>query len=141
MMRLAFAVAAVLLAVSATGGHAATGIVDTINCTLHQGHLCVADSCRNVQKANQVTIDVPNRTFKNCYLYDSEWKCSTVPVDIDVQDFVIFGITTVSRDIGIKTFYLSRANGKITVHDGAVSGHTATVDFGFCDIESIKKYR
>lgn len=113
-----------------------TGVVparaETLNCLISRGNLCFSTGCQNSGKAQRLSLDLSAGTFRLCPNRFSDQGCSEAPMQFDIRDTAIVGVSKEGPEIAARAVFMNRATGALST--SLLAAGMSGVDFGSCEI-------
>lgn len=105
---------------------------ETLDCLVTRGNLCFPTGCTNAGKQQRLSLDLAGGRYRLCPNRFNDQGCSEAPMQFDIRDTAIVGISKEGPEISARAIFMNRATGAISISLLA-AGMTA-LDFGSCDI-------
>lgn len=122
---------AVLFGVALLAGPQPAG-AEALDCLISRGNLCFPTGCTNAGKQQRLSLDLAAGSYRLCPNRFNDQGCSEAPMQFDIRDNSIVGISKDGPEISARAIFMNRATGAISTSLLA-AGMTA-IDFGSCDI-------
>ncbi|WP_421693555.1 hypothetical protein [Aestuariivirga sp.] len=123
--------AVLLLALAAVAGSVAAG-AESLNCLVSRGNLCFSTGCDNSGKSQRISLDLGAGSYRLCPNRYTDQGCTDVPMQFDIHDTAIIGISQAGPEISARAIFVNRVTGAFSTT--VLAAGTASVDFGTCDI-------
>jgi len=124
-MPVALAAAAILACV-------APARAENLNCVINRGNLCFSTGCDNSAKAQRMSLDLAAGTYRLCPNRYSDQGCTEAPMQFDIRDTAIVGISKDGPEIAARAVFMNRATGALST--SLLAAGMSGVDFGSCEI-------
>lgn len=108
------------------------GHAETLECVISRGNVCFSTGCDNSGRSQRLTLDIGAGTFKLCPSRYSDEGCIQAPMQFDIRDTAIVGISKDGPEIAARAVFMNRATGALST--SLVTAGMAGVDFGSCAI-------
>lgn len=118
---------ALAMAASANGARA-----ESIDCQITRGNLCFPTGCTNSGKSQRLSLDLSAGTYRLCPNRYSDEGCVTAPMQFDIRDTSIVGISKEGPEISARAVFMNRATGAVS--NSLLAAGLSGVDFGNCEI-------
>lgn len=105
---------------------------ETLNCLISRGNLCFSTGCQNSGKAQRLSLDLSAGTFRLCPNRFSDQGCSEAPMQFDIRDTAIVGVSKEGPEIAARAVFMNRATGALST--SLLAAGMSGVDFGSCEI-------
>jgi len=120
-----------LLAVTISAGPK-TAQAETLDCLISRGNLCFSTGCTNSAKLQRLTLDLGAGTYRLCPNRFNDQGCNEAPMQFDIRDSAIIGISKDGPEISARAVFMNRATGAIST--SLLAAGMSAIDFGSCDI-------
>lgn len=125
-----FMIAALLATgLTATAAHAQA---ETLDCLISRGNLCFSTGCTNSGKSQRMVLDLGAGRFRLCPNRFSGQDCIEAPMQFDIRDTSIVGISKDGPEIAARAVFMNRATGALST--SLLAAGMSGVDFGSCEI-------
>lgn len=123
---------AVALAVLAGFADAAPARAESLDCLVSRGNLCFSTGCQNSGKQQRLSLDLSAGTYRLCPNRFSDQGCSEAPMQFEILDTAIVGISKDGPEISARAIFMNRATGALST--SLLAAGMSAVDFGSCEI-------
>ena len=120
-----------IVAVALMAGPAPAG-AETLNCLISRGNLCFSTGCTNSGKQQRLSLDLAGGSYRLCPNRFNDQGCSDAPMQFDIRDTAIVGISKDGPEISARAVFMNRATGAIST--SLLAAGLSAVDFGSCEI-------
>lgn len=129
--RLRSAMPALLLALAVLSAPAVAR-AEALNCLVSRGNLCFSTGCDNSGKSQRLSLDLSAGTYRLCPNRFSDQGCVDAPMQFDIRDSAIVGISQAGPEISARAVFVNRVTGAFST--SLLAAGMAGVDFGSCEI-------
>ena len=105
---------------------------ETLDCLISRGNLCFSTGCTNSGKTQRLLLDLAAGTYRLCPNRFNDQGCSDAPMQFDIRDTAIVGISKDGPEISARAVFMNRATGAIST--SLLAAGMSAVDFGTCEI-------
>lgn len=105
---------------------------ETLDCLISRGNLCFSTGCTNSGKQQRLSLDLAAGMFRLCPNRFNDQGCSEAPMQFDIRDTAIVGISKDGPEISARAVFMNRATGAIST--SLLAAGMSALDFGSCDI-------
>ena len=105
---------------------------EALDCLISRGNLCFSTGCDNSGKSQRIRLDIGAGTYKLCPNRYSEDGCTEAPMQFDIRDTAIVGISKEGPEISARAVFMNRATGALST--SLLAAGMSGVDFGSCEI-------
>jgi hypothetical protein len=106
---------------------------DDLNCLISRGNLCFNTGCNNRAKTQRILLNLAAGSFRLCPNRFNDTGCVDIPMQYDIRDNSIIGITLEGPEFAARSVFVNRVTGALTASQVAAGG-VAAVDFGTCEV-------
>lgn len=121
-----------LLLAAATLAGPTTAQAETLDCQISRGNLCFSTGCTNSSKLQRLSLDLGAGTYRLCPNRFNDQGCTEAPMQFDIRDSAIIGISKEGPEISARAVFMNRATGAIS--SSLLAAGMSAIDFGSCDI-------
>lgn len=118
-----------LLAVLAWPGAAHA---ESLDCLISRGNLCFSTGCTNSGKSQRLSLDLAAGSYRLCPNRFNDQGCVEAPMQFDIRDTAIVGISKDGPEISARAVFMNRATGAVST--SLLAAGLSAVDFGSCEI-------
>ncbi len=111
----------------------APAFAEDLNCLISRGNLCFNTGCNNRAKTQRISLNLGAGNFRLCPNRFNETGCVDIPMQFDIRDNSIVGITLEGPEFAARSVFVNRVTGAITT-SLVTAGGVAAVDFGTCEV-------
>jgi len=122
---------ALLMAFAVLPGPAAAQ-AESLKCVVSRGNLCFSTGCDNSGKSQRVALDLAGGSFRLCPDRYTDQGCTEAPMQFDIRDTAIVGISQAGPEIAARAVFVNRVTGAFST--SLLAAGMAGVDFGSCEI-------
>lgn len=122
---------AVLLAVGVFAG-SGPARAESLDCLISRGNLCFSTGCDNSGKSQRLSLDLAAGTYRLCPNRYNDDGCTEAPMQFDIHDTAIVGISKDGPEISARAIFLNRVTGALST--SVLAAGVSGVDFGNCEI-------
>ena len=112
--------------------HAKPVAAETLECQINRGNLCFATGCSNSGKSQRIALDLSAGRYRLCPNRFNDHGCSDAPMQFDIRDTAIIGISMEGPEISARAVFMNRATGALST--SLLAAGMSGVDFGSCEI-------
>ena len=105
---------------------------ETLDCLISRGNLCFSTGCDNSGKSQRMVLDLGAGSYKLCPNRFSDRDCAEAPMQFDIRDTAIVGISMDGPEISARAVFMNRATGALST--SLLAAGMSGIDFGSCDI-------
>lgn len=105
---------------------------ETLDCLISRGNLCFSTGCDNSGKSQRMVLDIGAGTYKLCPNRFSDQGCTEAPMQFDIRDTAIVGISKDGPEISARAVFMNRVTGALST--SLLAAGMSGVDFGSCEI-------
>ena len=105
---------------------------EVLDCLISRGNLCFSTGCDNSGKVQRMSLDLAAGTYRLCPNRFSDQGCSEAPMQFDIRDTAIVGISKDGQEIAARAVFVNRATGALST--SLLAAGMSGVDFGSCEI-------
>lgn len=105
---------------------------EALNCLVSRGNLCFSTGCDNSGKSQRLSLDLSAGTYRLCPNRFSDQGCVDAPMQFDIRDSAIVGISQAGPEISARAVFVNRVTGAFST--SLLAAGMAGVDFGSCEI-------
>lgn len=105
-----------------------------LNCLISRGNLCFSTGCDNSGKSMRLALDLGAGSVRLCPNRFNDAGCTDIPMQYDIRDNAIIGITREGPEFSARSVFLNRVTGALTT-TLVTAGGMAAVDFGTCELQ------
>ena len=105
---------------------------EALDCLISRGNLCFATGCDNNGKSQRITLDIGAGTYRLCPNRYSDEGCTEAPMQFDIPDTAIVGISKGGPEISARAVFMNRVTGALST--SLLAAGMSGVDFGNCEI-------
>ena len=120
-----------LIAMAALAGSKPVA-AETLECQINRGNLCFSTGCSNSGKTQRLNLDLGAGLYRLCPNRFNDQGCSEAPMQFDIRDTAIIGISMDSPEISARAVFVNRATGALST--SLLAAGMSGVDFGSCQI-------
>lgn len=103
-----------------------------LNCSIGRSNLCFPTGCQNSGASQRLILDLAGGTYRLCPNRYTDDGCTEAPMQFEVHDNAIVGITLGGPEISARAVFVNRVTGAISA--SRLAAGLAGVDFGSCEI-------
>jgi hypothetical protein len=122
---------ALLVSLAALAG-ATAAQAEALNCTVSRGNLCFSTGCDNSGKSQRLSLDLQAGSFRLCPDRYSDQGCTEAPMQFDIRDTAIVGISQAGPEIAARAVFVNRVTGALST--SLLAAGMAAVDYGSCEV-------
>jgi hypothetical protein len=111
---------------------AAPARAESLNCLISRGNLCFSTGCENSGKTQRMSLDLAAGTYRLCPSRYSDQGCTEAPMQFDIRDTAIVGVSKDGPEIAARAVFMNRATGALST--SLLAAGLSGVDFGSCEI-------
>lgn len=108
------------------------GRAETLDCVISRGNLCFSTGCENSGRTQRLSLDIGAGTFRLCPNRYSDEGCIQAPMQFDIRDTAIVGISKDGPEIAARAIFMNRVTGALST--SLLAAGMTGVDFGSCEI-------
>ncbi|MCX7348361.1 MAG: hypothetical protein NTZ54_02180 [Alphaproteobacteria bacterium] len=105
---------------------------ETLDCLISRGNLCFSTGCDNSGKSQRMLLDLAAGTYKLCPSRYSDQGCTEAPMQFDIRETAIVGVSKDGPEISARAVFMNRATGALST--SLLAAGMSGVDFGSCEI-------
>jgi hypothetical protein len=105
---------------------------ESLDCLISRGNLCFPTGCTNSGKSQRMVLDLGAGSYKLCPNRFSDQDCIVAPMQFDIRDTAIVGISKDGPEIAARAVFMNRATGALSI--SMLAAGMSGVDFGSCEI-------
>ncbi|MCA3554455.1 hypothetical protein [Aestuariivirga sp.] len=105
---------------------------ETLDCLISRGNLCFSTGCTNSGKGQRMVLDLAAGRFRLCPNRFSDRDCTEAPMQFDIRDTSIVGISKEGPEISARAVFMNRVTGALST--SLLAAGMSAVDFGSCEI-------
>ena len=90
-----------LLAIGLMAGPG-TALAESLDCQITRGNLCFSTGCTNGGKLQRLSLDLAGGTYRLCPNRFNDEGCSEAPMQFDIRDSAIIGISKDGPEISAR---------------------------------------
>ena len=105
---------------------------ELLNCLVSRGNLCFSTGCDNGSKLQSLSLDLGAGLFRLCPNRYAKEGCTEAPMQFDIRDTAIIGISKDGPEISARAVFVNRATGALST--SLLAAGMSGVDFGSCEI-------
>jgi len=105
---------------------------ESLDCLISRGNLCFSTGCNNAGKAQRMVLDLEAGKYRLCPNRYSDQGCTEAPMQFDVLDNAIVGISKDAPEISARAVFMNRVTGALST--SLLAAGMSAVDFGSCEI-------
>jgi len=105
---------------------------ETLECLISRGNLCFSTGCSNSGKSQRLSLDLSANLYRLCPNRFNDQGCSEAPMQFDIRDTAIIGISMEGPEISARAVFMNRATGALST--SLLAAGMSGVDFGSCQI-------
>lgn len=105
---------------------------ETLDCLISRGNLCFSTGCTNSGKQQRLSLDLGAGSYRLCPNRFNDQGCSEAPMQFDIRDTSIVGISKDGPEISARAVFMNRATGAIST--SLLAAGLSALDFGSCEI-------
>ncbi|WP_374332077.1 hypothetical protein [Aestuariivirga sp.] len=105
---------------------------ESLDCVISRGNLCFSTGCDNSGKSQRMSLDLAAGTYRLCPNRYNDEGCAEAPMQFDIRDTAIVGISKDGPEIAARAIFMNRATGALST--SLLAAGMSGVDFGTCEI-------
>lgn len=105
---------------------------EALDCLISRGNLCFSTGCDNSGKSQRITLDIGASRYRLCPNRYSEDGCTEAPMQFDIRDTAIVGVSKDGPEIAARAVFINRVTGALST--SLLAAGMSGVDFGSCEI-------